>query len=289
MKETWAFIYNPTSGSFSPRLLEQVQSALEKAGVSLQLMPTEAPGHATDLAAKAKNVQRVAVMGGDGTLNEAARGMLGRKTPLVFVPGGTANVMAHALKIGLNPVKAALLQLNAQPVPVFPGMIGKRCFLLMAGFGYDGAVVKGVSAQLKSRWGKGAYIWSGLKALLARRPAISVVMEDGKTMNADLVVVARSCFYAGSYIIHPKAGLTNSHLGLVAVSRGALPGFMLTNLGLGWHRRGKGIMLEMGTRMKVVGEQPFPAQVDGDFFEESREFKVEICDKPVHFCLPNPL
>ncbi|HUJ73565.1 MAG TPA: diacylglycerol kinase family protein [bacterium] len=286
VNERWAIIYNPTSGNRRTHVLEAVQRALHGEGVSCQVLSTQGPGHATELARAVQGVDRLAVYGGDGTFNEVARGMLGRATPLVFVPGGTANVMAYELGLPRNPVAAALAALRGRARPVHPGRVGKRPFLLMAGVGFDGAAVHGVSPELKRRFGKAAYVWAGLQALWQGGPTLRLGCADQSVAQAVWVVAARGRHYAGPYTIHPGARLEAASLGVVAVAAGAVAPFLIAQLALGWHHRSRRVRLCQSAAAWVESDKPVHLQVDGDYAGQDVRFEFGICPEAVSLCFP---
>ena len=75
---------------------------MKKVGIVAELTPTAAAGHATELAREAVNAgaDLVLVLGGEGTINEVAKGMIPSRVTLGVLPGGTANVIANELGIG---------------------------------------------------------------------------------------------------------------------------------------------------------------------------------------------
>ncbi|HEY7817108.1 MAG TPA: acylglycerol kinase family protein, partial [Vicinamibacteria bacterium] len=99
-------VFNPRSGRGRPRaeFVERVLKVLDRAGMSVEVRATESPGHATQIAAGAaeKGVDRVLTWGGDGTVNEVVRGLLGSETALGVLPGGTVNVFAREVGIPLS-------------------------------------------------------------------------------------------------------------------------------------------------------------------------------------------
>ncbi len=297
----WALIYNPTAGRFRARglrsMLEPVVEALAAAGIEAQPVPTAAPGHATELAREARGVDCVAVLGGDGTLREAAAGLLGRELPLAFLPAGTANVMAHELGLPQHPLRALEALLQGEVQAVHPGLVNGRPFLLMAGFGYDGRVVHGVRPRIKAWSGKGAYLLSGLSSLLAPLPRLEVELQGGAGGGASpgghWVVAARARHYGGPYVIHPRAGLQRDALGLVTVERGSLLPFLVGRLGfegrLGRYSPSRGVkVLESSgfTVRSVRSEQPMHVQVDGDYLGQGSEFEIGIAPQPVLMRVP---
>lgn len=287
--ETWAIIFNPTAGTFRPHKLERVQRALHGHGVRAHLLATERAGHATELAREVGGVARVAAFGGDGTLNEVANGLLGRPLPLVFLPAGTANVMAWELGIPLDPARAAVAGLRSRPHPVRPGIVNGRAFLLMAGFGFDGDTVHGVSARLKDWIGKGAYVWSGLQAAL-RTPAVMTVHAQGERGTEALegcwLVVARARHYGGPYTVHPDADLLDPALRMTLVRRGWLLPFVVAHLGLNLHRERRGVALRTVHGLELACDRAVHVQIDGDYLGQGDRFRVGMAPETVQLCFP---
>lgn len=284
--DTWALIYNRASGSFRTRDLEAVCRALHGAGVRTRLLATDHAGHATELARSVDGVARVAAFGGDGTLNEVANGLLGREVPLAFLPGGTANVMAYELGLPLDPVAAALTALRGRPRAVWPGRVDERAFLLMAGFGFDGATVYHAPAWLKYLLGKPAYVWGGVRALLHRQPMARVRNGPTREHRAAWTVVARAKHYGGSFVVHPRAGLRREALGLVAVPPGGLLRFMLGMLALERPALARGTVFEEGMHFTLESEAPLHAQVDGEYHRSGTAFAFGLAEAPVSICFP---
>lgn len=282
----WAIIYNPVAGRFRPRHLEAVERVLRKRGVSPVAIPTRYAGHATEVARSLTGVDCVAVYGGDGSLNEVANGLRERPVPLAFLPGGTASVMAHELGLPRHPARAAARLHAGRVRPVRPGRIGSRLFLLMAGIGFDGAAVHGVRPGLKAWLGKGAYVVSALQALLRRQPRLRVSLNGHAPREAAWVVAARARHYAGGFVIHPAAGLTEDALGVAVVSAHGMVPFLVRNLGLGRPGTWPGIRLERAGAVEVSAAAPVRVQVDGDDFAQGTRFSVGLADLTLPLCFP---
>jgi YegS/Rv2252/BmrU family lipid kinase len=141
---------------------------LKKVGIVAELTPTAAAGHATELAREAvtAGADLILVLGGDGTINEVANGMIPSHVPLGVLPGGTANVLANELGLG-NSLERAIERLGRcverriAVGAVCHGSGQARHFLMMCGVGLDATIVTKVNPELKARTGKLAYWVAG--------------------------------------------------------------------------------------------------------------------------------
>ena len=178
-------IVNTSASSVTARARVVIHKALS-ADHDVVLKETNRRGHAARLAqgAAADGMDAVVVLGGDGTLNEAANGLAGSPTALAVLPGGSTNVFARTLGMANDPIEATsqlLSALNARSVErVGLGQLNSRYFLFHAGIGFDAAVVARVEklAPLKRYAGPALFVMATLLTWATgydrRRPAFSV-------------------------------------------------------------------------------------------------------------------
>jgi diacylglycerol kinase family enzyme len=168
-------IVNPFATTVSDRLRNLVVYALQ-GRFEVDAVDTEARGHATELCREAahEGYDVVVAFGGDGTVNEAANGLLGSPTPLCCLPGGSANVFAKMLGIPGDVVDATehLLAMadDWRPRKVDLGVVNGRCFTFSSGVGFDASVVERVDAnpKMKARLGPYFFTWVALTTFLRR-------------------------------------------------------------------------------------------------------------------------
>jgi diacylglycerol kinase family enzyme len=186
-----ALIANPHASRFSGRQRDRVVAALA-AGHKVEVLQTAHPGQATALASQAvaSGVEVVAVLGGDGTVNEVVNGLRGSDAALGLLGGGRVNVLARGLGLPADPDRAAarLVELLAAGARrrLSLGVAGDRCFALNAGLGLGGAIVREVERRQRAKqlYGDRAYLAAGLKALLVDhdrdQPHLTVHLPDGR-------------------------------------------------------------------------------------------------------------
>jgi diacylglycerol kinase family enzyme len=186
-----ALIANPHASRFNGRQRDRVVAALA-AGHKVEVLQTAHPGQATALASQAvaSGVEAVAVLGGDGTVNEVVNGLRGSDAALGLLGGGRVNVLARGLGLPADPDRAAarLLELLASGARrrLTLGVAGDRCFALNAGLGLGGAIVREVERRQRAKqlYGDRAYLAAGLKALLVDHdrdhPHLTAHLPDGR-------------------------------------------------------------------------------------------------------------
>ena len=203
-------IANPHAAGVDPQLRRVVVAALGSR-FDVEAVETDAPGHATGLAGAAarSGADVVVTLGGDGTVNEAANGLLGTGVPLFPLPGGSQNVYAKLLGIPADLIDAAehLLRIadRWEPRAVDAGRVNGRLFTFCAGIGLDAEVVARVDAdpERKARRRELAYAQSAVGVFLREyamnAPRLVVEVPDSEPVAGVTVLVqnARSYTFAG--------------------------------------------------------------------------------------------
>jgi YegS/Rv2252/BmrU family lipid kinase len=185
-------ILNPEAGhEDAARLRRRIGAAFAEAGAAFDLVTTAHAGHGAQLAreAAALGYRAVAVCGGDGTLAEAATGLAGSAVPLAIIPRGTGNQVAQNLGIPLGLRPAIDVVIRGRAVGIDLGRTGERSFMLVAGAGFDAAVMRRATRELKERWGFGAYIYAMVKESLSAAPQRFRVTADGRATEVDAVSI----------------------------------------------------------------------------------------------------
>ena len=275
-------ILNPVAGARRRGLLDDVIRRLRASGASVTVELTTHAGHATELARKAvhSGVDVVVAAGGDGTINEVARGLLGHSVPLGIIPLGTANVLA--IEIGLHP-KAddiADMLLRGPAELVGTGVVDGEIFLLMAGIGFDGEVVRNINPRLKCLWGKGSFIWSDLKKWLSGPSYEIDLVVDGRPKKAAWVIATNARHYAGPFVLAPDESVTRSGLTLFLFRSPSRFSFLvyLAALGLGMVPKLSGVEVLPARRVEVVSPTGVAVEIDGD----ARGFLPLTIEQGVH-------
>ena len=216
-------IGNPNSGSAGDEgYLEGFAATLRSGGLSVEVLNTERPDHATELAAAAGD-RLVIAAGGDGTVNEVING-LSEGATLGVLPLGTANVLARELGLPLDTEEACERILTGSTRRIDLGVAAdgegtERRFACMAGIGFDAEVVREVGPRLKRYLRSLAFPLAALKVYLrGGRPDVRIV--DGDTTHvAQFAVVANGRYYGGEFETAEEASLESGGLEVVLIEK----------------------------------------------------------------------
>lgn len=284
-------IVNASASSVTARTRVVIQKALS-ADHEVELAETARRGHATRLArgAATAGVDVVVVLGGDGTLNEAANGVAGTATALAPLPGGSTNVFARTLGLPDDPVHATAVTLDALESAsvrsVGLGSANGRYFLFHCGVGYDAAVVSQVERRghLKRWAGHPLFAFAAVDTWLRhydrKNPHFRVEFDDTTIDDGYFAICLNTDPYTylgttpftvtdHASLDRPLSILTVRSLGPVRLARLAL-----RSLRGQASRTGRGLDLHIDVHRAVVRhDTPFPYQLDGDYLGEISEIE----------------
>ena len=281
-------LVNSSASSVTARGRVMIQKALS-ADHEVTLAETSRRGHATRLAqgAAAEGYDVVVVLGGDGTLNEAANGLAGTDTAMAALPGGSTNVFARTLGLPDDAIEATAVLLEAlahQSIRrVGLGVVNGRYFLFHAGMGFDAAIVARVErrAALKRYASHPLFLFSAFETWFRdydhSRPRFAVHLPNGDVVDDvyfGICLNTNPYTYLGTRPVNVAPG-TTLDTGLAMVSVRSLE--FTTIVGLGLSALGSGLRLRRNksvdhrgdlASLRVEGYGPFPYQVDGDYLGE---------------------
>lgn len=212
------------------------------------------------------------VVGGDGSLRDAADGIAGTTTALAAIRGGTANVWAKEVGIPRGTRSAIDAHLAGQRVRMDLGRADGVPFLLMASIGFDAAVTRDVPRGLKSRLGPGAYVIQGLKMLPGlRSPAIRWVADGHPDQSpAVALILGNTRLYGGLVELTPDAAADDGLLDLCAIRPAGVPQGLRMVARIVTRRFGHDTGALRARAREVCIETPgLPVQLDGDFVAET--------------------
>ncbi len=300
-------VINPSASSVDWKSRMAANSALV-ADHDVTTVETTKRDDATALARQAAEdgFEAVVVLGGDGTLNEAANGLAGTSTALAALPGGSTNVFARTIGMSPKTPRAAIQLRDALERPESSrtfglGTVNGRHFLFHLGVGYDAAVVAQVErrSSLKRKIGQAIFVYSSFSTYFKhydhKRPSFALDFPDGTSMEDGFFTI---CLNTNPYTYLGRRPLsvtpdTGPERGLVTVTTKKLKvGTLLTLFGsaLGSGeilRRSKNVDYRSDLESVTFrGHKPFPHQVDGDYLGESELLTVTHGDASIRLIVP---
>ncbi len=204
-------VSNPRSGSYSESRMVAIRRCAERSGIALTFLATVAGPDGFTVPLPDRPPDGVWVVGGDGTFNIAVQALVEKEwfeTPLLLLPGGTANVLSHEFGIlsGGSRVLPSRVLRDGVVRPMDVGVMNttrggratSRVFLMSTGSGFDSAVTERVHAGLKSRFGRLAYLLSIARSTfdLGSLPRLRVTLPNGSKREGNWILVANATRYA---------------------------------------------------------------------------------------------
>jgi len=286
-KKRMLVIVNPYATTVSDRLKNLVVYALQSR-FSVEAVDTQARNHATQLCREAaeEGYDVVVAFGGDGTVNEAANGLVGSGTPLTCLPGGSTNVFGRTLGIPADVVDATehLLGLadDFRVRQVDTGIMNGRHFVFASGVGLDASVVERVDShpRLKARLNQYYFTYAAIATFNRRylvKPPRVRLEADGREIEGVTVIVQNSdpftYFGRRPIRISEGAGLETGSLSISVLKRASpieLPTviprvFSGRASTMQRHRQVEGLQGVTSARVVSLSDRGFPVQVDGDY------------------------
>ncbi len=221
-------VVNPTAGSGrAERAAARLRAAVADAGGSLTSGASAADTERIAHEAAARGVERLIVVGGEGTVQAAANGLRGVATPPVLgiVPGGNGNDLARALGLPREPVAALAVALRGAVRVIDAGLAcsdgRERRFLVAGGVGFDAAIAARM-AVARGWWqrGRAGYLLTTLDELRRGRNAtLRMTLDDDRRIDGPVLFAAfaNGPWYGGGMRISPASRLDDAQLDLCVV------------------------------------------------------------------------
>lgn len=281
-----AVVINPISGrtGSSPgeaarrrTLVEQAAAARGFTDVDVHL--TTAPGHARELARSACEAGAgiVVAMGGDGTVNEVAQGLVGSDVALGIVPCGSGDGLARGLGLPRGRGAAFDVALTGVTSRMDVGYANEHLFLNVAGVGFDAAVGQ-LFATRKTRGAMGYVVKSVSLVWSYNAPHYAVVCDDARREGRKfLIAFANAPEYGNGAVLAPDADVRDGVLDVVMVDAGNPLSQVWRARRLIWNRRAPAAGMErLQTRTARVTSDHIVYHVDGEVFTTAGSLDIRV-------------
>lgn len=288
-----AFIINPVSGSKETqkekrKLPKLIMQLLDKEQWLPNIAFTEYAGHATELARQYARMgfDAVVAVGGDGTVNEVAKGLIkgctpsdnGHQTALGLIPMGSGNGFARHLNVPIRPQKAIEMLNRSEPISVDYGLANGKLFVSTCGTGFDAVVAEHFAGSNKR--GFMTYFQNVLHDIFSYTPQTYHIVGDGLdvTHKAFLITFANANQWGYEALIAPKASMQDGKMDIMLVSSHAILGSASLALRLfaGSIDDSHFMNTLRAKEVTLEREEEAPFHIDGDPVEMEKDIHIKI-------------
>jgi diacylglycerol kinase family enzyme len=289
-----AVVVNPVKVPDMDLLRRTICSGLAEAGwpepAWFETTPEDS-GQGVAARAIKEGAELVFVCGGDGTVMACVTALAGTDVAMAVLPAGTGNLLASNLGLSTDPATGVQVVLDGGRRRIDVGVMGDRCFAVMAGMGFDAQMLAGTSEKAKRHLGWIAYVAGGLKHLRDRPMRARIVLDGGPPMprHPRTVIVGNVGRLQGGVRLLSAAQPDDGKLDVAILSP--------NNLGhwasLAWaviRRRKRVPLMETYTaeRVEIHSNHRQQRQLDGDLIEPGRSMRIRVRHKALLLCVPQP-
>jgi diacylglycerol kinase (ATP) len=300
-----AVIFNPASGQGDPaERRRRLETALLSETVQAEIRETRPDETAATLAheAVASGAEIVLVCGGDGTIMEAAAGLIHQPVALGVVPGGTGNLVATNLRIPIAIPEAVRVALHGQPQLLD---VGRRLgdpesaqnprpfadvMVLMGGIGWDARMIRDADRRWKERLGPLAYFLAALRNLRHRPARFRIELNDEHPIvrRAASVLIANFGRVTGGLPVVPGADPSDGRLDVAVLMAESLPGLvgLCVSALLGRLEEDPRMAYYRVRRVRITADRLQPIQLDGNDRGNERVLEIEVDPGALRVMLP---
>jgi YegS/Rv2252/BmrU family lipid kinase len=286
ISDQWLFIINPIAGNgFAGTYTETVKEMIKKHHLNAKIVHTEKKGHATEMAAEFinKGYNHIIAVGGDGTINEIVRPIIGKSNvSMGVIAAGTGNDMIQILGFPDRFSESDWdIFFNKNMIKMDVGRCNDNFFLNGMGLGFDAKVASENYTEdgrvIEDQGSK--YLWHILKNLFFYKESEMTILRDEKKQQAkcfmNTISIGRR--FAGKYFLTPKALANDGLLDVCMVSKlGVLERFKIfLVVPKGTHLSNKHVDYYQTEKIKIDFDSEVPHHLDGELFYASH-FEVSV-------------
>jgi diacylglycerol kinase (ATP) len=265
------FIVNPIAGKGKAKeMIPFIEKTCERQNVEYEIVYTTGPKDGIKLAKEGveNGFQKIISVGGDGTLNEVVNGIAGSDVVLGVIPGGTGNDFIRSVYTNVAIEKIVENAIIGIPKKIDLAKCNDTYFINIGSGGFDAQVALESEKTRKYFSGSTAYLVALLKMLVVYKgKKMKVTIDDQEfEKNTFLVAIANGKYYGGGILPAPMADMTDGIFDICIV--GIMPKLKMFRLFprymKGTHEGIKEVDFYRGKHIKLVAEEPFAVNVDGE-------------------------
>jgi YegS/Rv2252/BmrU family lipid kinase len=247
------------------------------------------PGIGQARQAVAAGADLVIAWGGDGTVMACVTGLAGSDTPLAIVAGGTGNLLARNLDIPLGLAESVAVAAHGRRRRLDVGAVGEEKFAVMAGIGFDAAMLRDAPEKVKKRVGPLAYVISGLGNINDHGFVATVTVDDQPPVRkrARTVLVGNVGKLQGGLPVLPDAVPDDGLLDVVVISpRTTLQWVQVAFRVIIRRPHPRHMDTLRGRHIVVETVTPQPFELDGDVRGDTKRLECDVQPRALVVCVP---
>lgn len=286
------FVVNPIAGnSQKEEFPEFVRNTLDHVRYQYEIKYTNGPGHAVELGKEAalEGVEMVVAVGGDGTINEVARGLINTETTLGIIPRGSGNGLARHLNIPLNFEGALKLINTGRKSKIDTGTINDEVFVSIAGVGFD-ALVSDLFAKAP---GRGFITYFKIVAGNYQNyipENYSIILDNGQIINTSalFVTLANSNQFGYNTTIAPEAKLNDGLFDVCIVEKPnifEMP-VIINLMLLKMIHKSRYVTIHKSAGIKIIRNQDAVVNIDGEPVYLDKELDIKVLPLSLNVIIP---
>jgi diacylglycerol kinase (ATP) len=248
----------------------------------------EAPRFARKV--KKRGAGLVFVWGGDGMVQRCVNELVGHPVTMAVLPAGTANLFATNMGIPTDLEEAVAVGLHGQRRTIDVGLLNGEAFAVMAGVGFDAAMIRAAGSGLKDRFGRAAYIWTGSRELRTK-PFRARVKTDGVTWydgEASCILLGNVSRLFGGLEAFEDVQLDDDQLDVGVVTASGMVAWMrlLGRAVVGSAASSPLAQTTKAHRVKITLDRKVRYELDGGDRTKVREIKAKAKSQAITICVP---
>lgn len=285
------FIVNKYAGTgFQPELEGRIVDECERQNVECTIEFTRGRGHATELAfaAQEQNFSKVVAVGGDGTVNEVAKGLLNSPVHMGILPRGSGNGLARHLGIPIKIIPALTSLFNSHSLAMDTFTINGNMSLNVSGIGFDGHVAN-LFGQNKKR-GLAGYAKLTVKEFFSFNEfEAHIIIDDIHIQKkAFIIAVANSSQYGNNARIAPAASICDQLLHLTILKK--VPAYradFIYSFFSGNIERSSYCEIVTAKKITINLSRTISYHIDGEPSGAANSFLIEVKPSSLQILVPN--
>ncbi len=285
------FIINKFSGGgYSPLVEGKIITQCSKQNIECTIEFTQGRGHASELAKEAseKGFDMVFAVGGDGTVNEVAKGLVHTNTPMGIIPNGSGNGLARHLGIPMNFTKSLSLLYSTKVILMDTFLVNNKLSVNVSGIGFDGHV-----ASMFGKDGKRGFLSYSklvLKEYKNFKEFDSSIVINGEELDrkAFIISMANSSQFGNNAKVAPHASVCDNLIDVSIIKKVSV----LSSLGFGYQmftgqlERSPFVEIKQVKNLILNLKHPISYHIDGEGMPPTNEFQIKILPSSLHMVIP---